>query len=161
MDIAQIGSFVESLRGIYAFVDSKGSLSAVTPCFERIFGLRELPSAPFNGLPFAEGGAGLLHMETVSDMDSGLKDFADMTIRWRGRSYLLQYTASRYGAIFMGALVYVTDISDRFREDECRRKDFSDLMLLQKAAFGREKKMDELRLKIEELTGQLRESGVF
>ncbi|VAV83863.1 hypothetical protein MNBD_DELTA01-1563 [hydrothermal vent metagenome] len=160
MDIAHVGFFVESLGGIYAFVNSKGSVLAVTPRFKKIFGLTKLSGAPFKDSDLAEDDAGIFNMEILLDMGAGLKDFADMTIRWRGQSYHLQYTASRFGGIFGGALVNVTDITDRLREDERNRKELSDLMLLQKVAFGREKKMDELRLKIEELTRQLNELGI-
>ncbi len=160
MDMIDIDSFVESLGGSCAFVDDRGVLLVATPYFEKVFGDSKFLETSLELFEMDVDGVRNLHMEILSEMRVGLKDFADMTIRWRGQSYLLQFVASRRGGVFFGALVNVTNISDRIRDDECSRRELSDLTLLQKIAFGREKKMDELRQKIEDLARQLETRGV-
>ncbi len=160
MDMADVDSFIESLGGSCAFVDDRGVLLVVTPHFEEVFGDSKSLETSLELFEMDVDGVKNLHMEILSEMRAGLKDFADMTIRWRGQCYLLQFVASRHGGVFWGALVNVNNISDRARADERSRRELNDLTLLQKIAFGREKKMDELRQKIEDLARQLEARGV-
>jgi len=160
MDMADIDSFIESLGGSCAFVDYRGALLAATPYFEKVFGDSRSLETSLELFEMDVDGVRNLHMEILSEMRVGLKDFANMTIRWRGKSYLLQFVASRHAGVFWGALVNVTDISDRIRDDERSRRELIDMTMLQKIAFGREKKMDELRQKIEDLARQLGARGV-